>query len=240
MTRNFKGLLRRTFNTLLPPGELFTVQAIPGKGMGVIASRHIPRGSIILSDPFVISIQEPTEDPFPQYETNGLLSQMIYQLLEQYVQLPLDTREQFASLHPHVPDGDPGCREWFRDQLGRHAGVVDLTQDAQLEFLVRLYYTFNTNEFSKKEPGRGGMVWTVRRLFLLTARINHSCCPNARSRQTTDGYKVVTAMRDIEEGEEILLKYLDHVRFSRSGWQATTQRTWGFVCDCDGCSSKKD
>lgn len=210
--------------------------------MGVIASRHIPRGSIILSDPFVISIQEPTEDPFPQYETNGLLSQMLYQLLEQYVQLPLNKREQFASLHPHVPE--PSARDWFREQLGRHAGV-ELTEankehDAQLDFLVRLYYTFNTNEFSKNEPGRGGMVWTVRRLFLLTARINHSCCPNARSRQTTDGFKVVTAMRDIEKGEEILLKYLDHVRFSRSGWQATTQHNWGFVCDCDGCSSKTE
>lgn len=220
--------------------------------MGVVASRRIPRGSIILSDPFVISIQEPTEDAFPQYETNGLLSQMLYLLLEQYVQLPLDKREQFASLHPHIPD--PNCREWFREQLQQHAGVElkgnnnnhntnsnsNKEDNAQLEFLVRLYYTFNTNEFSKKEPGRGGMVWTVRRLFPLTARINHSCCPNARSRQTTDGYKVVTAIRDIEEGEEVLLKYLDHVRYSRRGWQATTQRTWGFVCDCDGCSSKTE
>lgn len=210
--------------------------------MGVIASRRISRGSIILSDPFVMSIQEPTEDPFPQYEMNGLLSQMLYQLLKQYVQLPLDKREQFASLHPHIPDA--GCRDWFREQLRRHAGVElegsNKEDNAHLDFLVRLYYTFNTNEFSKKEPGRAGVVWTVRRLFPLTARINHSCRPNARSRQTTDGYKVVTAMRDIEEGEEVSLKYLDHVRFSRGGWQATTQRTWGFVCDCDGCSSKTE
>lgn len=230
------------FNKFDTTGELFTVQAIPGKGMGVIASRRIPRGSIILCDPFIISIQEPTEDPFPQYETNGLLSQMLYQLLEQYLQLPLDKREQFASLHPYIPD--PGCREWFREQLQQHAGVElkgsNKEDNSHLDFLVRIYYTFNTNEFSKKEPGRGGVVWTVRRLFPVTARINHSCCPNSRSRQTTDGYKVVTAMRDIEKGEEVLLKYLDHVRFSREGWQATTQRTWGFVCDCDGCSSKTE
>ncbi|KAJ4424918.1 hypothetical protein N0V82_000422 [Gnomoniopsis sp. IMI 355080] len=214
-------------------GEPFTVQSIPGKGMGVIASRRIPRGSIILNDPFVISIQEPTEDPFPKYDTNGLLSQVLFQVLNQYVQLPMDTREQYASLHPHV---EPGSREWFQEQL-RHAGV-ELTED-ELYFAVRLYYTFNTNEFSKLEPGRGRL-WTVRRLFLLTARINHSCCPNARSRQTTDGYKVITAIRNIEEGEEVTLKYLDHTRFSREGWRATTQHTWGFVCACEGCRVKSE
>ncbi|KAJ4393177.1 hypothetical protein N0V93_002384 [Gnomoniopsis smithogilvyi] len=213
--------------------EPFIVKAIPGKGMGVIASRRIAKGSIILNDPFVISLQEPTEDPFPQYETNGLLSQVLFQLLDQYVQLPVDKREQYASLHPHI---EPGSREWFQEQL-RHAGA-NLTRH-ELDLIVRLYYTFNTNEFSKTEPGRG-RIWTVRRLFLLTARINHSCCPNARSRQTTDGYKVVTAIRDIEEGEEIALKYLDHSRFSREGWRAITQRTWGFVCDCDGCKFKTE
>lgn len=220
------------FNTI-HADEPFIVQAIPGKGMGVIASHRIPRGSIILKDPFVISLQEPTEDPFPKYETNGLLRQVLFQLLDQYVQLPMDKREQYASLHPHI---EPELRDWFREQL-RHAGA-ELTED-ELDFVVRLYYTFNTNEFSKTEPGRGRM-WTVRRLFLLTARINHSCCPNARSRQTTDGYKVVTAIRDIEQGEEIALKYLDHTRFSGEAWRATTQRTWGFVCTCEGCRSKTE
>lgn len=214
-------------------GEPFIVKEVEGKGMGVIASRRIPRGSIILTDPFAISIQEPTEDTFPEYETNGLIGYVLLQLLDQYIQLPLDKREQVASLHPHMRCGS---REWFQQQF-RRAGA-ELSK-AELDFILRLYYTFNTNEFSKTEPVRRGM-WTVRRLFLLTARINHSCCQNARSRQTTDGYKVVTAVRDIEEGEEITLKYLDHVRFSSEGWRATTQRTWGFVCDCPGCEHKMD
>ncbi|CAN8098007.1 unnamed protein product [Discula destructiva] len=216
-------------------GEPFTIQQIPGRGMGVVATRWIPRGSIILSDPFAISIQEPTGDPFPEYESNGLLGYMLLQLLEQYVQLPLAKRKQLAGLHPHL---EPGARAWFQQQLSL-AGGADVVSQQDLGFVTRLYYTFNTNEFSKTEPGRCGM-WTVRRLFLLTARINHSCCPNARSRQTTDGYKVVTAIRDIEVGEEVLLKYLDPVRFTRQEWQATTQRTWGFVCNCEGCESKTE
>lgn len=86
--------------------------------------------------------------------------------------------------------------------------------EADLEFIVRLYFTFVTNEFSKVMPGSRG-TGRLRRLFLTTSRINHSCLPNAKFTQTTDGHKVVTALNEIEEGEEITLKYLNQHYYDR-------------------------
>lgn len=185
----------------------------------------------MLDDPFALSIQEPVQEPASEEEAVELLSVVLIQLLGQYVRLPIDARRHFAGLHPHVK---PGTHEWFRSQM-RKQGVE--FNESELEFIVRLYCTFETNVFSTAMPG-GGLNWRIGRLFLTTSRINHACQPNTRSRQTSEGHKVVISIRDIEEGEELTLRYLDHKLFSRSEWQAETQRIWGFVCNCPGCRSK--
>ena len=172
-------------------------------------------------------MQEPADDE----EVIELLSVVLIQLLGQYVRLPMDARQQFAGLHPHIK---AGTHDWFRWNMGKLGVSFD---DAELDFVVRLYCTFETNVFSTALPG-GGLNWRIGRLFLTTSRINHSCEPNTRSRQTSEGHKVVTSIRDIEEGEELTLRYMDHKLFSRREWQAETQRIWGFVCNCAGCSSK--
>lgn len=199
--------------------------------MGAVAIRRIPAGSIVLDDPFAMSIQEPVQEPASEEEAAELFSVVLIQLLGQYVRLPLDARRQFAGLHPHVK---PGTRDWFQSQLERIGASFDTSE---LDFVVRLYCTFETNVFSTAMPG-GGLNWRIGRLFLTTSRINHACQPNTRSRQTSAGNKVVTSIRDIEEGEELTLRYLDHKLFSRDEWHAETQRIWGFVCNCSGCSSK--
>lgn len=217
-------------NLLVKP---FVMQDIPGKGLGVLAARHISAGRIILDDPFIISIREPVREPDTNEEASDLLKSTLLQLISQYIELPLDLRKQLASLHAHI---ESTSYEWFRAYLEHFEANVS---EVYLKFIVRLYFTFNTNEFSKYVPGRrdGGK---IRRLFLTTSRINHACCPNARSTQTTDGHKVVTALRDIHEGEEITLRYLHHYRYTRTQWHDATQRMWGFVCNCTGCASKLD
>lgn len=207
------------------------IREIPGKGLGAVAIRRIPAGSIVLDDPYALSIQEPVQEPASEEEAIEMLSMVLIQLLGQYIRLPIDARRQFAGLHPHIK---PGTHDWFRSQMEK-LGVN--FNDSELYFVVRLYCTFETNVFSTAMPG-GGLNWRIGRLFLTTSRINHACQPNSRSRQTSEGNKVVMSIRDIEEGEELTLRYLDHKLFSRSEWQAETQRMWGFVCNCPGCSSK--
>lgn len=184
----------------------------------------------------------------------------LLQLAGQYATLPLPTRQQLAGLHAHA---EPGARQRLRAALlgkdpssssSNNSAAEDTDTNttitsAELRLVERLYFTFSTNEFSRVEQappttttiaGGGGGAWRTRRLFLTTSRINHSCSPNARSGQTTDGRKVVTALRDIEEGEEVTLRYLDHRWYAREEWREATQRMWGFVCNCRGCAGKVD
>lgn len=159
------------------------------------------------------------------------LQLVLLQLLSQYLDLPAECRTQLAGLHAHAT---PASRAWFR------ACLSFLREPEAVDFLDRLYFTFSTNEFWLNGGG-GGTGGRTRRLFLVTSRINHSCHPNARSRQTTDGRKVVTALRDIEEGEEVTLRYLDHHRYgTRRAWREATERMWGFACNCRGCADKSD
>lgn len=212
-------------------GPPFTIREMPGKGLGAVAVRRILAGRIVLDDPFVLSIKEPTQEPASEEEAIEQLSLVLIQLIGQYVRLPIDTRRQVAALHPHIK---AGTRGWFESRM-RGMGVE--FSDSELDFVVRLYCTFNTNVFSTALPG-GGLNWRISTLFLTTSRINHECQPNTKSSQTSNGHKVVTAVRNIEEGEELTLRYLDHKYFSSSEWQTQTQQTWGFICNCPGCRSK--
>lgn len=207
--------------------------------MGVLATRRIPAGTILLRDPAAITIHEPSADvirPSTDIAEGDkeiwtlLLRMALLQLVEQYASLSNQARWQLAGLHAHM---ETDALRHLRAALG--AAVTD--NDHQSALIERLYFTFATNEFSRMVPEDG---WRTRRLFLLTSRINHSCCPNARSSQTTDGYKVVTALRDIEEGEEVTLRYLDHHRLGREEWREATRCMWGFVCNCRGCAGKLD
>lgn len=199
--------------------------------MGVIATRRIAAGSIVLKDPFALSVEEPARTPETEEDANYMMKSALLQLLEQYARLNVSARQRFAGLHAHIK---PETRNWFQSQL--KAPQFDITE-TELNFIIRLYCTFNTNEFDKVLPG-DSLDWKIRRLFLTTSRINHSCQPNLRSSQTTDGHKVVTALRDIQPGEEFALKYMDHQPYNRREWEAITEWSWGFVCTCPGCRLK--
>lgn len=72
-------------------------------------------------------------------------------------------------------------------------------------------------------------------LFPKTARINHSCRPNAGnwwSEKTEE--RVIYAMGDIDEGVEITVSYIPLLK-ARKERQARLAQ-YGFVCDCVACT----
>ena len=72
-------------------------------------------------------------------------------------------------------------------------------------------------------------------LFPKVARINHSCHPNAGSwwsRKTKK--RVIYAMRDIRDGEEITVSYIPLLKSTKERQARLAQ--YGFVCDCTACS----
>ena len=71
-------------------------------------------------------------------------------------------------------------------------------------------------------------------LFPKTARINHSCRPNAGNWWSgSTQRRIIYAMRDIAEGEEIKVSYIPLLK-SRGDRQARLKQ-YGFTCDCEAC-----
>jgi hypothetical protein len=85
-------------------------------------------------------------------------------------------------------------------------------------------------------------------LFQLTARVNHSCSPNAvvQSQQFMDHHIDVVATKDIETGEEITISYIAGVedagggrlRKRRARRQRELQAKYLFTCNCPICKNE--
>ena len=71
-------------------------------------------------------------------------------------------------------------------------------------------------------------------LCLTASRLNHSCVPNAdRFCGNESMWKSFIVNRDIAEGEEISISYIDHVK-DRTERQREL-RNWAIVCQCPAC-----
>eukprot|EP00747_Dinoflagellata_sp_TGD_P013197 gnl/TRDRNA2_/TRDRNA2_122337_c1_seq2.p1 gnl/TRDRNA2_/TRDRNA2_122337_c1~~gnl/TRDRNA2_/TRDRNA2_122337_c1_seq2.p1 ORF type:complete len:119 (+),score=11.02 gnl/TRDRNA2_/TRDRNA2_122337_c1_seq2:130-486(+) len=72
-------------------------------------------------------------------------------------------------------------------------------------------------------------------LFALLSRINHSCVPNVQKQRSrrTDEF-VVTAVRNIREGEELCISY-GVPEGSVNERRAWLDMKYKFVCHCEAC-----
>ena len=85
---------------------------------------------------------------------------------------------------------------------------------------------FSTNSFTITSKYCG--------LFVKISRINHACDPNACYNNNGSLEKVVTALREINKGEEITISYITN------NWDVRSERrsalsSWGFTCQCAVC-----
>ncbi|KAF9733861.1 set domain-containing protein 5 [Paraphaeosphaeria minitans] len=73
-------------------------------------------------------------------------------------------------------------------------------------------------------------------LFLGASRINHSCCHNAQNTWNANlNQLTIHAFKDIKEGEEICISYLDGSEDYQTR-QRDLQARFCFSCTCDLCS----
>lgn len=80
-------------------------------------------------------------------------------------------------------------------------------------------------------------------LYLLQSKINHSCNPNAEIRfPFSNNILQVVALRDIAEGEEVCISYLDECELNRSrhSRQKYLEENYLFACECDKCQEEID
>ena len=177
------------------------------KGLGVFARRPIPRASIIMRDRLVLRFEQ-GEMPQKNYRRFEKLPQPIQEEVLKLAVLQNVKRSMLVAL------------------ILLHDGVK---KDVKAEMMY-LDDVLNTNAFETviDDPQ------SPAGLFLNASRVNHSCVPNADHFCGDEpGWKSFVANRDITEGEEITISYINHMR-PRTKRQRQL-RNWAINCQCPGC-----
>lgn len=78
-------------------------------------------------------------------------------------------------------------------------------------------------------------------LYTLQSSINHSCTPNAEPTFLHNNHRLsLVALKDIQEGEEICISYLDECMLlrSRHSRRKELMANYLFLCDCPKCKDQ--
>lgn len=104
----------------------------------------------------------------------------------------------------------------------------------KLKLFYQIACVFNTNTFEGRSCVENHEV-LIRALFPLAALLNHQCSPNANHHFENGHTLVVTAVRPISQGEEIVTSYtkLFWGTLARKVFLAVTKK---FICTCKRCS----
>ncbi|KAI9905711.1 hypothetical protein PsorP6_013790 [Peronosclerospora sorghi] len=135
----------------------------------------------------------------------------------------------------HILDQEPG--QWV-DHV--RSGVQKIMENlpnechVPVDEVVSIAARINENSHSLDALDEKHLVAAVG-LFPICALINHSCQPNCIYSNGGDSLMEVRALRDITEGEELTLSYID-IDMEREERRKLLRATKHFDCHCKRCS----
>lgn len=135
----------------------------------------------------------------------------------------------------HALDQQPKAwQDHVRDGAARI--MEDLPSECHLpvDDILVLAAQINENSYALGALNDSHLVASVG-LFATTGLVNHSCSPNCGWSNAGDGSVALHALRDLKEGEEITLSYID-IDKERSERRQELRETKHFDCFCDRCS----
>lgn len=205
-------------------GEEFPVSVveIEGRGYGVIATRNIKQGELVMKEKPLIDTSkcygdvEPTEDELIFADYFNDRASMIANKIPGGKQLIVAKMKLVRSAYMHLSESDK------IKVMGLH--------DAN-ELITGKKTLFGCNLTNSLARGSGS---TDSVLCEIISRFNHSCLPNVYH-FWADPYERMVAMRDITEGEELCTSY--GAMFSpRDQRRKEMQFKFGFNCHCVCCN----
>lgn len=136
----------------------------------------------------------------------------------------------------HVLDKEGGA--WADHvRAGAKKILEDLPDECHLpvEEILVIAAQINENSYSMDALDEKHLVAAVG-LFPICGLINHSCQPNCTWSNAGDGIAEVRALRDIKEGDEITLSYID-IDKERAERRKELRETKHFDCQCGRCAA---
>jgi hypothetical protein len=187
---------------------MFEIRHAGAKGFGIFASASIPRGSRILAEKALLSINK--------HNTNILTAARQLSPVDSKALLRLSLNESKRSDIVSLI-----LAAW--QSFPFNAAAI-----RQSRAILNIFYN---NNFAISD--RLG----TRSVFPTVARINHSCVPNSQG-NFNESLRSFTihATRDISHGEEVTISYLHDQLALRTARQAKLYEGYGFQCGCELCS----
>nr|GAT49083.1 predicted protein [Mycena chlorophos] len=191
------------------------VAPIPGKGVGLVATRALKQGEIILTERPLLIIPAFVDCPVPESFTQ-----------EQKMQHVFDEWERFAQ--PSVER----MTEW------RRRVFFELYNGDRESGSGPIMGVVQTNGIGLRDlqPGVGGKLGAYVAVCEMISRLNHSCSPNTQPifSRTQFAYNLY-AVRDVAEGEELTWQYTPTLQPQAERAEACA--AYGFICDCPFCTA---
>ncbi|KAL1888771.1 SET domain-containing protein 5 [Sporothrix stenoceras] len=213
-----------TSGYLSPARSPYELRPSPGKGLGVFATRWIPKHTRVLVEApqFVIVPPDPSAPPI----ANDILSQ----IQARFDNLTPTDQAIYEACHQHQFPGEP---------------------DSGRLFYIFRSNAFSIVPVDVLDGQHWGTKWGM---FPQMARINHSCRPNVANlwvpsvdgdngarkdgTGTALGHHVVWTTRDIAPGEELLISYVNLLQDTTARQRSLDQ--FGFQCGCSVCCDARD
>ncbi|ORY65476.1 uncharacterized protein BCR38DRAFT_409168 [Pseudomassariella vexata] len=196
----------------------YEVREIPQKHKGMVATRDIPVGELILREKYILACNQ-TKYPA---ETK--------KLMEGFDALSDEKQSQVMALWKHET---PGYDIIFRESLRACRQEYDWLPESQDNEFLKFLHIFQTNAYMiQVEEMDDDEDQPLLALFIVASRINHSCYPNTTYRFEDKKYMTIRASRPIVKGEEITNYYVSAGNPSR---KSDLQVAWGFECACPVC-----
>ncbi|KAJ7655736.1 hypothetical protein DFH06DRAFT_483176 [Mycena polygramma] len=197
-----------------PAAPAFKLAEVPGKGMGLFATRALRAGELILSERPLFISPASFELPIPPNFNLAQYTQLLLMESEKSVAMSVDrmspeSKAAFMALaNSHLEDGSGPC-------LG----------------IVRT----NGLGISGLRPGVEGPTSKYGAIPKYISRLNHSCSPNTQPdfNKASLSYRL-WAVRDIADGEELTFQYVDVICAAEARNKAL--EPYAFICTCPACT----
>ncbi|KAK6843827.1 hypothetical protein PG987_004687 [Apiospora arundinis] len=190
--------------------DRWKIEAVPGKGMGLIATRNLQVGDHIMST---------TPSAMIDYD-------VFYEL-------------QADQIHQMQGEGVSYLPERHRNiflNLSTHDGAEDYNSRVNKIILTNAFDIDNTGVVTKQAEGDRESWYTV---FPEISRMNHDCRANADYYFDVETFTHnIHAVRPIFAGEEITVSYIDPVQ-PRAERLTRLNTSWHFSCSCSLCAQNE-
>ncbi|KAI1326959.1 hypothetical protein F5Y16DRAFT_373323 [Xylariaceae sp. FL0255] len=227
------------------------------KGRGAFATRDYQAGEVIFEESSrmmypsaVIKVPEKDQDDSSSDESSSdesvsdgsspdaeALKHKVNALLHIWGKSKETVHNAWTGLHRPRGRNARYCVKRYRKSLELLSSSYNPRHYPKKKKLAKLFVAADCNSFETEDR---------RVIFLETSRLNHSCDPNVgyhtrieRQDRHEQGRWTGWAMRDIKEGEELCISYIQ-IYETKEKRQNDLKERWGFDCQCSRCEGVED